>query len=485
LSARSWPREILLPVQMSMRTRAYLLAAPWLLVCFGASILGPKPSYADGFRLLDQGTAAIGQASAFAAQADDPSALYYNPAGMPQLTGAQLYTGVNLIGSSTTFTNLQGGTASGGPTGAIINPPQSFFYATWSLSDVIPASNPLSNLALGIGVNVPFGLQTNYSSTGLLANVITHAELPLLDIKPTAAYRLTPYLSVGAGLDIYTFSSLFGDGQAEQKRIAGPEFARLGIPPGSVLEVNGVDTAVGFNLSALITPFRTEGKDGKPPLPLLNIGLVYRSPVTLNLQGDFLVNAMHAADAQIRLKLPWVFTGAIAWWPVRNANYEWKVEVDVDHADWSSFKNLDVNLSNGVTLPFPQNWWGTSVVMAGTEFKWLKLLSGWEIAARGGYFHSWTPVPSKTFTPAIPDSDVNVFSVGLGLLCRPPGRFAGILPCGRNDGSRLLPAAIGLDLAYQAVLYSPRQITGNVDPRVDGRWSTTAHVGSISFRLNF
>src|SRR5215471_14338104 len=124
---------------MSMRTRAYLLAAPWLLVCLGgASILGPKPSYADGFRLLDQGTAAIGQASAFAAQADDPSALYYNPAGMPQLSGVQLYSGVNLIGSSTTFTNLQGGTASGGPIGAVTNPPQSFLYATWSLNNVIP-----------------------------------------------------------------------------------------------------------------------------------------------------------------------------------------------------------------------------------------------------------------------------------------------------------------------------------------------------------
>jgi long-chain fatty acid transport protein len=481
LPLRSRQRETLLVVQMSMRSRALLLAAPWLLVCLGASLIVSKPSHADGFRILDQGTAATGQGAAFAAQADDPSALHYNPAGMTQLPGVQLYTGINFIGSSTTFTNLQGETASGGPNGAIINPPPSSLYATWSLSDVIPPSSPLSNLALGVGVNAPFGLLMNYSSSGPLANVTTHAALPLLDIKPTAAYRLSSYLSVGAGLDIYTFSSLIGDGQAEQKRIAGPEFALLGIPPGSVLEVNGVDTAVGFNLSALITPFSTDGK------PRLNVGLVYRSPVTLDLQGDFLVNGMHAADAQIRLKLPWVFTGAIAWWPVRNGKYEWKVEVDVDYADWSSFKNLDINLSNGVTLPFPQNWGATYVVMAGSEFKWLapSLLTGWEIAARGGYVHSATPVPSKTFTAAIPDSDQNAFSVGLGLLCRPPGHFAGVLPCGRKDGHRWIPAAIGLDLAYQAVLYNSRQITGNNDPRVDGRWSSTAHIGSISFRFNF
>ena len=48
-----------------------------------------------------------------------------------------------------------------------------------------------------------------------------------------------------------------------------------------------------------------------------------------------------------------------------------------------------------------------------------------------------------------------------------------------------VPKAFGLDLAYQAVLYDSRRITDNNDPRVNGLWNTTTHVGSIRFRLVF
>lgn len=445
-------------------------------VCLWLSLVAPERVHGDAFRILDHGAAATAQGAAFAAQADDPSAVYYNPAGMTQLPGLQVYFGTDLVWANTSFTNTAGETVHGGSDG-VANPPPSHFYLTGSLKDL--GLTALGDLTVGLGVTSPFGLLVRYPSTGPLSTVATSAALPLLDIKPTAAYRLTPYLSVGAGLDIYTFSNLIGDGQAEQKRRAGPEFALLGIPPGSTLEINGTDTAVGFNLSALITPLRINGK------PRLNLGIVYRSPVTLNLKGDFLVNGTPAAGAEIQLKLPWVFTAAVAAWVLRDDEREWKLEVDVDHADWSSFKNLDARLSNGLTLPSPQNWWGTYVVMFGTEYKWLAPpgLPGWEIAARGGYFHSASPVPTKTFTPVVPDSGINAFSVGLGLLCRASGRLLGVLPCGGEQW--WAPRSIGLDLAYQVVLSDSRQISNNIDPRVNGRWDTTTHAGFVSFRSNF
>lgn len=71
-------------------------------------------------------------------------------------------------------------------------------------------------------------------------------------------YRVTDWLSIGAGVDIYTFWSAIGDGHAELKRLAGPELAAAGIPAGSVLETNGTDTAVGFNVGVLLTPLRSE-----------------------------------------------------------------------------------------------------------------------------------------------------------------------------------------------------------------------------------
>ena len=434
-------------------------------------------AHADGFRLLDQGAAATAQGAAFAAQADDPSAIHYNPAGITQLPRLQIYFGTNLVSGDTSFTNTAGQSVSGGTEGAVSNPPPSQFYITSSLKGL--GIRALDDLTVGIGLAAPFGLQVTYPDSGPLANVTTHAALPLLDLKPTVAYRLNRYLALGAGLDIYMFSSLIGDTHAEQKRIAGPEFALVGIPPGSTLEVNGIDTAVGFNLSALVTALRNA--DDKP---LLNFGLVYRSPVTLGLDGHFLLNGARVTKAKIDVDLPWTMTAAVAFWPVRTREHEWKVEVDVDFVDWTTSRNLDIRLANGGLLPNPLKWSDTYVVMAGTEFKWLNLatMPGWEIAARAGYIHSATPVPSNTFGPTIPDADYNAFSVGLGLHCRPPARFLRLIPCG---GDGWAPKGFGVDLAYQAVLYDSRRISNNVAPRVNGRWDTTTHVGAISFRLGF
>jgi long-chain fatty acid transport protein len=438
-----------------------------------AGLLAPTLAQSEGFRVLDHGAAAAGQGAAFAAQADDPSALYYNPAGMTQVPGFQIMLGTNLIASETTFTATDGRKVRGGPNGLLANPPPSHVYLTLGLGE------PMRNLTVGLGLTSTFGLIVEYPTTGPLANVTTSASLPLLDIKPTMALQVANWLSVGAGLDIYTFSSLIGDGHAEVKRIAGPEVAPLGIPVGAVLETNGSDTALGFNAGVLVTPLRNDARK-----PLLNLALVFRSPVTLDLSGEFLVNERRATDAKFRAELPWVLTGGVAAWPVRDERREWKVEVDFDYADWTRFENLDVRLSSGITVPSPRQWDAGYVVMVGTEYRWLQAaaLPGWEVAARGGYFHSWTPVPERTFDPVVFDADYNAFTIGLGFLCRWPGRFLGVIPCPRPAGNR---GVITLDLAYQILLFDTRQIFQNIDPRVNGRWDTTTHVGALSLRVGF
>ena len=67
-----------------------------------------------------------------------------------------------------------------------------------------------------------------------------------------------------------------------------------------------------------------------------------------------------------------------------------KVEVDLDYADWSSFKNLDIRDANtgNVISPQPRNWKGSYVVKLGTEYKWLQLssLPDWIVAVRGGIY---------------------------------------------------------------------------------------------------
>jgi long-chain fatty acid transport protein len=432
-------------------------------------------AHGEAFRILDQGASATGQGTAFSAQADDPSAIHYNPAGMTQLRGIQLYVGTNLIGGHTTFTGVSGVTVEGDFGGPIANPPPSQVYVTANLQDL--GFDLLKDWTVGVGVTSPFGFNIEYPPTSQVAPVLTQASLPLMDIKPTVAVGLNEYLSIGGGLDIYTFASFLGEGQAEVQVLAAPGNP-FGLLPGTPIEANGTGTAVGFNASFLWTPLRNE--DGKP---LMNVGFVYRSQTTLDLEGDVLAGGTFVANSQATLELPQIVTGAIAVWPIRNQRRKWKVEVDLDYADWSAFQNLNLTLSNGLTIPFPRDYGEAYVVMAGTEYTWLRssFLPDWEWVLRGGYVRSQTPVPSHTFDPAVPDSDYNALSIGWGMLCKGKGAFLGVFNCG-DHGVK----AIGLDLAYQVLLYQTRGISNNIqESLINGNWNTIIHVGALNLRMNF
>jgi len=106
-----------------------------LLLCVLA--IGHEPAaIAQVPRIQGQGTAASGMSNAFSAQADDPSALHYNPAGMTQLHGVELMTGVLLSGGTTTFTSPTGVTATGDRSGSVAWPPPGHLYVTANLKDL-------------------------------------------------------------------------------------------------------------------------------------------------------------------------------------------------------------------------------------------------------------------------------------------------------------------------------------------------------------
>jgi len=441
----------------------------------------PDNAAAQVPRIQGQGTAASGQGNAFAAQADDPSALYYNPAGMTQLHGVQIMIGGLLSGGTTQFTSSNpptaGATATGDRNGSLAWPPPAHLYVTAGLRDM--GVTALGNLTAGIGVNVPFGSLTRWPDNGPFKNNVTFVTLPLLDIKPTVAYKLTKDLSVGLGADIYTFSGIFGEGQVEQRFISpGGVFG----PAGGKVELNGKDTAAGFNASLFYTALRNT--DGHP---VANIGIIYRSQATLHLTGSLLNNGLKLTDASTTLVLPQVITGGIALWPVRTSEREWKLELDVDYVGWKSVRNLDIHLANGVTIPQPQNWTSTYAAMAGTEYRWLALESipDWELALRGGYTNQQTQMPDSGFSPGTPSANVNILATGIGFLCKAGGSLFGSAKCGDLGIGPLKPKGIGLDLSYQASFYEQRTVSGNTGLRaqVNGLYQTTLHTGGISIRV--
>jgi long-chain fatty acid transport protein len=460
---------------LAQRFRRALLLC---LLCSAAGfVFAAASANAQTPRLQGQSAAAAAMGNAFVAQADDPSALHYNPAGMTQLHGFQTLFGTTLIGGTTQFTSPTGAQVTGDRNGSVAWPPPGHVYLVANLKDL--GLSALGNFTAGIGMNNPFGSLTRYPNDGPFRTAITFTTLPLLDIKPTIAYKLNDQLSFGLGADIYTFSGLFGEGHLEQKSIWP---GGLGIPAGSLMEINGSDTTAGFNVSLLYTPFRNS--DGKP---LVNIGMVYRSQATFHLTGNFLANGASVAGATATFVLPQVFSGGIGIWPVRTSEREWKLEFDVDYTGWKSNRNLDVHLTNGALLPFPQNWQSTYTVMIGTEYRWLRLASmpDWDIALRAGYMNQQAQIPDRTFNPGVPSANTHIPSVGIGLACHENGSFLGLVRCGELGIGPLKPKLFAIDLAYQAGLYEVRTITGNQNPTVNGRYDSMVHVGSLSLRFNY
>jgi long-chain fatty acid transport protein len=123
--------------------------------------------------------------NAFSAQADDPSALHYNAAGMTQLQGLQFMAGALFVGGTTNFTSPTGATATGDRNGSAAWPPPAYTYITAKLKDL--GLTALGDLSAGIGLTVPFGSLTRWPDNGPFRSATTFSALPLLDIKPTLA----------------------------------------------------------------------------------------------------------------------------------------------------------------------------------------------------------------------------------------------------------------------------------------------------------
>ena len=165
-------------------------------VLAAGALAAAAPVHAAGFAIFEQGAKAMGFAGAFTAQADDPSAIFHNVAGIAFLRGSQLSLGGTLIHPTTTFTGsdpFPGSTVTEKGDVGILPPPHGYFTHQFT-----------ERMVLGVGVNVPFGLKTQWASPETYSGrfISQKAELRGYSINPSVAYRVKDRLSVGGGLDI-------------------------------------------------------------------------------------------------------------------------------------------------------------------------------------------------------------------------------------------------------------------------------------------
>src|SRR5437763_11643968 len=135
-----------------------------LVVLFGLFVfsLSSDSVFGLGFRIPNQDAEATAKGNAFVATADNPSAIYYNPAGITQIQGAEAQFGLHVISVNSHFEAAAGGSSD---TKFEIQPvPQ--VYCVLPLENA-PKDHPI---ALGLGLYVPFGLGIQWPGDASLRN---------------------------------------------------------------------------------------------------------------------------------------------------------------------------------------------------------------------------------------------------------------------------------------------------------------------------
>jgi long-chain fatty acid transport protein len=365
------------------------------VLCTGALLIGlysAIPARAGGFDLPDQDAFVVARGMAFVATADNPSAIYYNPAGLTQMEGQNLRGGVYGLYVNPQYTSPTTGKTFDNEKNYHAIP--QLFYS-WTL-DSLP-------LAIGLGVYSPFGLSSKWDQSAGFRKVATEGSINTYTINPTVAWRILPNLSLGAGLRVNYGETelkqgLFWPGQAfDQFRFKGDGWA------------------LGYDVGVLWKPIEQ-----------VSLGAALKSTTSFNFAGhtDYYNNVPYPPgvgavpafpDQRSAANSAWEFplkvAGGLSYRPTTN----WNFEFDAEYTDWSSLGTVTIHQANGgvlglpTSIPLTLNWQGSWYY----EFGATRYLgNGWSVSA--GYIYNQNSVPNATYNPLVADLDRQFISIGTG-----------------------------------------------------------------------
>ena len=345
----------------------------------------PCSAFALGIRIVDQDAFATSRGEAFTATADNPSAIYYNPAGITQLDGTHAQFGVYGITLESSVNPALPGAKNFDTKFEYQAAPQ--FYLTYK--------SPSAPIALGLGTYAPFGFGLEFPDDASFRTLAKKGRIQYLSINPVIALEVTKTLSIAIGGSI-------NHGRAK--------LARGIVTEGDEFQFKGDGVGYGFNAGILWKPH-----------PMHSLGLTYRSATSIDFTGHSRVRIPEFAvttpfgpltvprfdsenDADLNFHFPQTIIAGYSFRPTP----EWNFEFDLDWTDWDSLNTLTVHQTSGkVALPF--NWESSFLYEFGAT---RRFSHGINVSA--GYIYSENSVPSESFNPLIPDSNRHIISVGIG-----------------------------------------------------------------------
>ncbi len=358
-------------------------------VLFGAA---SSSAGAAGYALIEQSITGLGRAfSGSAAVADDASTIFFNPAGLTNLSRKEMNMGLNLIGPRAEFSdrgsNVNGTPLIGGDgnnAGELAAVPN-FYYA-----------QPLNDhTVVGIGVGAPFGLVTDYGDSWQGRYHAIRSDLLTININPSIAFKATEKLSLGFGVNLQyidlelTQAANFGlqrnDGRV---RLTADDWS-WGYNLGMTYQFTDV-TRLGISYRSKITP--TSEGDGEFRLPeniqpnATDFGLVDgKIDGGVTLPETLSVALLHQLTPKLALM-------ADATWTRWSRFEELRINSDVDRLNSVKAEDWDNSMRYGLGLEYQAN----------DRWSW-----------RAGVAYDETPIPNaQRRTPRIPDSDRTWIAVG-------------------------------------------------------------------------
>jgi long-chain fatty acid transport protein len=329
---------------------------------------------AGSFGVREQSTYFNGMAFAGSAAGVDISSMFWNPAAAAAQPGFNSYGSHTLaLGSAEMTANrsdvglLALGTSADIGTDAYI--PAS--YATYQLSE---------RLYAGFAMNAPFGFITKPDSAWAGNRLGETSKIFSLDLNPTIAYKLTPDITIGAGVQVEYFKIKLTRYGANARNYVASDWG-LGATVGITWQPT-TRTSLGLGYRSAVEV----DVDGTYRLP--NVPLSRTATGSITLPDELTLSARHALTPRLTV------LGTVEW------------------QGWSKVDNVTANSSAGcvtgnlcetLNLNYQDGW----LFSVGAEYAYSPSLT-----LRTGIGYEISPITDHTRNILIPDSDRIHLGVG-------------------------------------------------------------------------
>ncbi len=422
------------------------------VLAFGLLLCAPSLVWANGFRIPDQGAKAMGMANAAAAQGTDATALYTNPAAVGELDGTYTASGFTFIYAMGAEFTSDGRDPAGfnGPLPDETSDDQLFVPAHMFL--VTDGGTERWNF--GLAIFTPFGLGRDWDNPRGFARNVDDVDLQTGEIQLSVTYEIMDNMYF-AVMGRYMLARL--NLEASPQIFLGP--APLGT---HTIDVSADGDGFGYGAA-----FYWE------PCDAVNVGLLYRSEITAELDGHAEANRIltflqpavggrssFETEVNTEIHFPSNLALGIAFKPTD----ELLIEVDVDFTMWESFQGLSAHLDaqlpplmTNEILSLKAGWHNTFTYRLGGQYT---INDQWK--ARLGYVYDQNPVPDHTLHPSLPDSDRHGATFGVGYTS---GDYT-------------------IDFAYMALFFEDRDVNNGItspqNPLHDGTYENMAHLWALT-----